>query len=240
MIEVISVSKSYKDFLAVDDVSFNVEKGYVTGLLGPNGAGKSTILKAIAGIHYPSAGKIIVNGTDVEKNPVKVKKMIGFMSENPSFYENFSVSEYLNFIAEARGIQKDEIKSKIDFTVKQCFLEKVFKNKISTLSKGYRQRLAFAQAVIHNPSVLILDEPVSGLDPKQINEMRNLIKNLAQDKIILLSTHLMQEVNSICSKIIIFNEGKVVADGTASEITAKTGTKDIESAFLSLTSKEEK
>lgn len=264
MIEVNSFTKVYKGgllgsffeknskdkgFLAVDSVSLAAPPGLITGLLGPNGAGKTTILKAICGLHYPSSGSVRVMDLDVEEFPVKVRSLVGYVSEQPALIPSFTAGDFLNYACNLRfagvvsgenqfqGKKSQLIKDQVDRVVEDCDLQDVFYRPVGQLSKGYRQRLSFAQALLHNPPVLVLDEPVSGLDPAQIHQMRSMIKKLSKKKTILLSTHLMQEVEALCQHIHIISGGRLVASGTAQDITASTGTRDFEAAFLQLTSK---
>lgn len=232
MIELHSVSKTYKGSLhpAVKDVSAVIEDSRVTGLLGPNGAGKTTLLKAILGIHHPDSGSITVNGRPVTEDNSGIARITGFVSENARFPENYLVSELLWEQARIRNMKQAAIKSAIE----RFSLEDVLSSKIKTLSKGYRQRLSFALAILHDPEILILDEPVSGLDPLQIVEMRKYINTLSKTKTILLSTHLMQEAESLCSDIIILHKGSVIAAGTSETICASAGTRTLEDAFVSL------
>lgn len=239
MIELIDFTKKYKNFTACNNISFVCEDCQITGLLGPNGAGKSTILKAICGVHFPTFGKVFVDELSVEEKTVEVQKLIGYVSENAVYPGYYSVLELLTEICELRFRTKDnysrkENLEKIEKVVSQMELEEVLYKKISTLSKGYKQRLSFATALIHNPKVLILDEPVSGLDPMQIVEMRSLIKKLGKEKTILLSTHLMQEAKELCDKVLILHKGKLIAKGTVDEVCKKTNTTDLEKAFLVL------
>ncbi len=243
MIQIENFSKNYGNYNAVKDVSFTAKSGSITGLLGVNGAGKTTILKAICGLHYATKGRVLVHGIDVAENPVKVKEMIGFVSEQPAFFPNFTVKSFLNYSAKIRlgaiskEYSKKEIIDSVQNVCEQCSLEPVFYKKIHELSKGYRQRLSFAQALIHNPSVIVLDEPITGLDPAQIKHMRQLIKKLSESKTILISTHLMQEVEALCQTVHIINQGKLVASGTSNEIIEKTGCSSFEEAFLFFTEK---
>lgn len=238
MIELSSVSKTYKGshHPAVQNVTLNIQNNRVTGLLGPNGAGKTTLIKAILGIHYPDTGTITVQGHSSEDIRY-IREATGFVSENAVFPENYLVSELLLEQATIRkeaGTLKEDVNVAIRRGVRQFSLENVLDKKIRTLSKGYRQRLSFALAILHDPDILILDEPVSGLDPLQIVEMRKYINMLSKEKTILLSTHLMQEAESLCSDIIIMHEGKVITTGTADSICRSTGTKSLEEAFVAL------
>lgn len=246
MIEINSFSKKYKDFFAVKDISFSVFPGTVTGLLGVNGAGKTTILKAICGIHYGSEGKILVQNYDVVENSVIVRQLIGYVSEQPALISYMNVTDFLNYAASIRfaekypekKLRKKHIKNSIENVCDIFKLDSVMDKKISDLSKGFKQRVSFAQALLHNPPILILDEPISGLDPAQIHQMRNLIRSIACEKTVLLSTHLMQEVEALCSTVHIINDGCLVASGSTENIIKNTKSKDFEEAFLKISTSE--
>ena len=218
MIEVRNLSKSYGKVEAVQDVSFSVGQEQVLGFLGPNGAGKTTIMKILTGFHYPTSGTALIDGIQVEDDPVEIKKKIGYLPENVPLYGDLTVDEYLAFVAEARLIPRGLRKKAIDASLDACKLGAYRSRKIEELSKGYRQRAGLAQAILHDPPILILDEPTNGLDPNQIIEIRSLIKKLGQQKTVILSTHIMQEVEAICSRVLIINEGKIAAQGTPEEI----------------------
>lgn len=218
MIRVESLYKKYGTVTAVKNVSFEVPTGVIVGLLGPNGAGKTTIMKALTGYHKPSAGTIFIDDKSIEEDPIAIKSITGYLPEGVPLYTEMTVYEYLDFIAEARGIVANK-KNTIEHTMKQCGLTGFGDVLIDHLSKGYKQRVGLAQAILHNPAILILDEPTTGLDPNQILEIRDLIRDLGKDKTVILSTHILQEVEALCSKIIIINEGEIVADGTPQEIT---------------------
>lgn len=218
MIEVYQLSKRYGTVQAVRDVSFQVGTGQVIGLLGPNGAGKTTIMKILTGYHYPSSGSALIDGLSVEEYPEEVKKRIGYLPENAPSYGDLSPLEYLSFVADARAIPKDKRASRINQVMDQCSLQEVKNKPIETLSKGYRQRLGLAQAIIHDPAILILDEPTTGLDPNQILEIRALIRELGKSKTVILSTHILQEVEAVCSQVIIIHQGRIAAQGTSAEI----------------------
>lgn len=255
MIEVDSLTKVYgsrSKVLAVDSVSLVVRPGVVTGLLGPNGAGKTTILKAICGLHYPTSGSLRVMGLDVEEFPVAVRSLVGYVSEQPALIASLSVRDFLQYayrIRFAAGLHRESataermeqaacsetMKQALERVVAECRLEEVFFRPIGQLSKGFRQRLSFAQALLHNPPVLVLDEPVSGLDPAQIRQMRDMIQRLGRQRTVLLSTHLMQEVEALCQQVHIISGGRLVASGTAQDITQSVGTSTFEDAFLRLT-----
>ena len=218
MIEVENVSKFYGKFEAVRDVSFSVGREQVLGFLGPNGAGKTTIMKMLTGYHFPSNGQLRIDGVSVEENPVEIKKRIGYLPENNPLYGDLNPAEYLSFIASARLIPKEKRQKALDGALKACGLEEVRKQRIESLSKGYKQRVGLAQAIIHDPEILILDEPTSGLDPNQIIEIRSLIRELGKSKTVILSTHILQEVEAVCSAVLILNEGRIAAQGTSEEI----------------------
>lgn len=221
-IKVTNLTKYYGDYLAVDNISFEAKKGEILGFLGPNGAGKSTTMKIITTYLPPTSGTVEVYGNDVEDKSLEVRKRLGYLPElNPLYYDMNPV-EYLDFIAALDGIPKTEIKKKREEMIKVCGLDSVRLQDIGTLSKGFKQRVGLAQAMINNPDVLILDEPTSGLDPNQIIEIRNLIKKLGKEKTVVLSTHILSEVTATCNRVIIINKGKIVADGTPEELQAKS------------------
>ncbi|MCL2602013.1 MAG: ABC transporter ATP-binding protein [Treponema sp.] len=219
MIEVKNVSKNYGNFEAVKDVSFSVGKAAVLGFLGPNGSGKTTIMKMLSGYHLPSCGQILIGGVCAQENPVAVKNLIGYLPESVPLYGEMSADEYLRFAAAARCVPKAERQSAVDRAAAACGLEGAArKQRIDSLSKGYKQRVGLAQAIVHDPPVIILDEPGSGLDPNQIIEMRSLIRELGKRKTVILSTHILQEVESVCSHVLILNGGRIAAQGTPEEI----------------------
>ena len=221
MIEVEGLSKNYGPVEAVKDVSFMAAHAEILGLLGPNGAGKTTIMKILTGYHFPSSGQVRIAGFSVEEEPEEIKKRIGYLPEGNPLYGDLSPEEYLSFIASARLIPKGEKKKAVDAAIAACGLEEFRFRRIEDLSKGYRQRTALAQAIIHDPDILILDEPTSGLDPNQIIEIRSLIRELGKSKTVILSTHIMQEVEALCTRVLILNEGRMAAQGTAAEIAGK-------------------
>ena len=218
MIEVTDLSKRYGKVEAVRDVSFSVGAEQVLGFLGPNGAGKTTVMKVLTGCHFPSGGSARVDGISVEDDPVEVKKRIGYLPENVPLYGDLTVDEYLAFIAASRLIPPNERREKIEASLASCALGAYRSRKIETLSKGYRQRTGLAQAILHDPPILILDEPTTGLDPNQIIEIRSLIKELGRRKTVILSTHILQEVEAVCDRVLILNEGRIAAQGTPEEI----------------------
>ncbi|MDR1319562.1 MAG: ATP-binding cassette domain-containing protein [Treponema sp.] len=218
MIEVQGLTKRYGNVEAVKDVSFSVGTDQVLGFLGPNGAGKTTIMKILTGYHFPSAGTVLVDGISVDEDPVEVKKRIGYLPESVPLYGDLTVDEYLAFIADSRLLSAPERKTAIEASLEACGLQRYRSKKIETLSKGYRQRTGLAQAIIHDPAILILDEPTTGLDPNQIIEIRSLIKELGKRKTVILSTHILQEVEVVCSRVLILNEGRIAAQGRPEEI----------------------
>lgn len=213
-LKVNALTKSYASQKAVDNISFEVNKGEIVGFIGPNGSGKSTTMKCICGILPPDTGTLEVAGIDVRKEPMEVKKLIGYLPEHNPLYHEMYVREYLQHIAEYYPIGKP-VKKITDEIIEKTGLAPECHKKIGQLSKGYKQRVGLAQALIHDPEVLILDEPTTGLDPNQILEIRNLISGLSKDKTVLLSTHILQEVEAICDRVVIINKGRIVADGTA-------------------------
>ncbi|MDR0456420.1 MAG: ATP-binding cassette domain-containing protein [Treponema sp.] len=218
MIEVKNLTKNYGKVEAVRNVSFSVGKDQVLGFLGPNGAGKTTIMKILTGYHFPSGGTALIDGIPVDEDPVEVKKRIGYLPENVPLYGDLTVDEYLAFIAEARLIPSGERAATINNCLEACGLSAYRSRRIETLSKGYRQRAGLAQAILHDPAILILDEPTNGLDPNQIIEIRSLIRELGRRKTVILSSHILQEIEAICSQVLIINEGKIAAQGTPEEI----------------------
>jgi ABC-2 type transport system ATP-binding protein len=228
-----NITKQYKKQIAVDDISFEIKSGEIVGFLGPNGAGKSTTMKIISCFIPPTKGTVTVCGFDVSNDDLKVKKKVGYLPESNPLYYDMYVKEFLSFIASLHKInnQKERIKEMIEMVGLQNEQHK----KIGTLSKGYKQRVGLAQAMIHDPEVLILDEPTSGLDPNQIIEIRELIKNFGKDKTVLLSTHIMQEVESMCDRVIIINEGKLVADDSVESIKKGNKKSNMEDIFKKLT-----
>lgn len=221
MITVEKLTKSFGPKLAVDNISFSVEKGEVLGFLGPNGAGKSTSMRMITGFLPPSAGKVSVCGFDVVDEPLKSRSKIGYLPENAPMYSDMSVLGFLSFCAELRGYFGGAKAKAIDRVVQLCFLQPVLLQSVDTLSKGYRHRTCLAQALIHDPEVLILDEPTDGLDPNQKHEVRTLIREMGRDKAIIFSTHILEEVEAACTRAIIIDRGKIVANGTPDELKAR-------------------
>jgi len=219
MIEVRGITKSFGTMRALDDVSFRIGQGEILGFLGPNGAGKSTTMKIITTFLAPDEGSVQVDGIDVLEKPLDVRHRIGYLPENVPLYLDMNVHEYLKFVGEARGLSGGRLQERLDWCVEACGLVTEYKKTIAELSKGFRQRTGLAQALIHDPDILILDEPTSGLDPLQIMGIRELIKSLAGSKTIIFSTHILQEVRPVTDRVVIINEGHIIADGDISDIT---------------------
>jgi ABC-2 type transport system ATP-binding protein len=219
VIEVRGLTKSYGDRLAIDSLSFSVSKGEVVGFLGPNGAGKSTTMKIITGFMAPSAGQAVVCGFDVFENPIEVKKRIGYLPETPPVYGDMLVEEYLSYVAQLKQVPKDKIRQRVAYALEKTNLGDVRRRLIQNLSKGFRQRVGIAQALVSDPEVLILDEPTVGLDPKQVAEIRHLIQELRGQHTIILSTHILSEVQATCERIIIIHQGKIVAEDKLERLT---------------------
>ncbi|MFY9910501.1 MAG: ABC transporter ATP-binding protein [Candidatus Sulfotelmatobacter sp.] len=221
MISAKALTKRYAGVIAVDQISFEVAKGQIVGFLGPNGAGKTTTMRMLTCFLPPSAGTATVAGFDVLEQPLQVKKRIGYLPETPPIYPEMETVEYLKFVGKLKGLRGPDLQKRIDYVCERCAIADVKKKLLGKLSKGYRQRVGLAQAIIHNPDVLILDEPTAGLDPKQINETRDLIKSLAGDHTIILSTHILPEVEQTCEYVIIINKGKLVATDTVRNLQAR-------------------
>lgn len=211
MIEVKNVTKKYGKFKAVDNISFEINDGEIIGLLGPNGAGKSTTMNILTGFIEPTEGEVIINGYNISKKPKKAKKCIGYMPEGVPLYKDMTVKEFVTYMAELKGVKKDEIKESVEQAIQDTWLQNVRKVLIRNLSKGYKQRVSMAGALVGNPEIIILDEPTVGLDPKQIIEIRNLIKKLGKDHTLIISSHILSEISQICERVIIINKGQIVA-----------------------------
>ncbi|HTZ97230.1 MAG TPA: ATP-binding cassette domain-containing protein [Terriglobales bacterium] len=221
MITVKDLTKRYARTIAVDQISFQVAKGQIVGFLGPNGAGKTTTMRVLTCFLPPSAGTATVAGFDVLEQPLEVKKRIGYLPETPPIYPEMETGEYLQFVGKLKGLRGSELQKRVDYVCDRCAVADVKTKLLGKLSKGYRQRVGLAQAIIHNPEVLILDEPTAGLDPKQINETRDLIKDLAGEHTIILSTHILPEVEQTCEQVIIINKGKLVATDSVRNLEAR-------------------
>jgi len=235
MIEVKGLVKTYGQKRAVDGVSFTVRRGDILGFLGPNGAGKSTTMKMITGFLRPDAGTATVDGVDVTVDPVAVKRKLGYLPENSPVYPEMTVTEFLAFIAEIRGFRGEARQKQVERAIGLTHLEPVRRQTLETLSKGYKQRVGFAQALLHDPSALVLDEPTDGLDPNQKNEVRTLIKGMAAQKAVILSTHILEEVEAICNRVIIISLGRVVADETPAQLQARQPGARLDEIFRTLT-----
>ena len=236
MIEVKSLVKTYGAKRAVDGVSFSVQRGEILGFLGPNGAGKSTTMKMITGFLRPDAGSAKVGGIDVAADPVAVKRQLGYLAESAPAYPEMTVGEFLGFIAAIRGFRTAESRrTQVDRVVALTHLDSVRHQTIETLSKGFKQRVGFAQALLHDPPVLVLDEPTDGLDPNQKNEVRTLIRNMAAEKAVILSTHILEEVDALCTRVIIISQGRIVADETPAALRARSPGGRLDETFRVLT-----
>lgn len=218
MIQVKNLVKLFGPKRAVDGVTFNVEVGEVLGFLGPNGAGKSTTMRMITGFIPPTEGTVVIGGHDILNDPIEAKKLIGYLPENAPAYADMTVYGFLNFVAELRGLRGEAKKKAVSRVIEMCFLESVVNQSVDTLSKGFRHRTCFAQSIIHDPPVLVLDEPTDGLDPNQKHEVRTLIKRMGEKKAIIFSTHILEEVEAACTRAIIIDRGKIVANGTPDEL----------------------
>ena len=236
MIEVKGLVKTYGNKRAVDGITFTVKRGEILGFLGPNGAGKSTTMKMITGFIRPDAGTATVGGIDVAVDPVGVKRQLGYQPESAPAYPEMTVEEFLRFIAEIRGFRATgEKRARVEHVLGLTHLTSVRTQTIETLSKGYKQRVGFAQALIHNPPALVLDEPTDGLDPNQKNEVRTLIRSMAAEKAVILSTHILEEVEAICTRVIIIASGRIVADETPSALRARQPGARLDEIFRTLT-----
>jgi ABC-2 type transport system ATP-binding protein len=236
MITVKDLSKRYAHTAAVDQISFTVGKGQIVGFLGPNGAGKTTTMRMLTCFLPPSAGTASVAGFDVLEQPLEVKKHIGYLPESPPLYPEMETAEYLRFVGRLKGLSSTELEQRVDYACERCAVADVKKKLLGRLSKGYRQRVGLAQAILHNPDVLILDEPTAGLDPKQINETRDLIKSLAGAHTIILSTHILPEVEQTCEQVIIINKGKLVATDSVHNLQARA--RGVESILLEVAARD--
>lgn len=222
MINVQNLTKNFGPKCAVNGISFEVKKGEVLGFLGPNGAGKSTTMRMVTGYFPPTSGRITVGGHDIIDEPIKAKRLIGYLPENAPAYTDMTVRGFLNFAAELRGLRGEAKTRAVSRAIEMCFLENVVHQSVDTLSKGYRHRTSLAQSIIHDPEVLILDEPTDGLDPNQKHEVRGLIKRMGETKAIIFSTHILEEVEAACTRAIIIDRGKVVANGTPAELLQRS------------------
>ena len=222
MIKIDNLKKSFGDFCAVDGITFSVGQGEVLGFLGPNGAGKSTTMKMLTGFIKPTAGTVSIFGHDIEKDALPAKRIIGYLPEGAPAYGDMTVSEYLAFIAEVRGFAGTALKERVQQVVNQLALQPVLHRPIDNLSKGFKRRVGIAQAIIHDPQVLILDEPTDGLDPNQKHQVRELIRSLSKDKIVIISTHILEEVTAVCTRAMVIANGRVLADASPAELEARS------------------
>jgi ABC-2 type transport system ATP-binding protein len=235
MIEVRNLTKAYGSFVAVKDISFKAEDGQILGFLGPNGAGKTTTMRIITGFMPATTGTAVVNNLDIFNNSLEARRLIGYLPENPPLYTDMRVNSYLRFVAKLRGVKRSAVEGAVDHVLQVCGLSDMALRICGQLSKGYRQRVGLAQALIHDPPVLVLDEPTIGLDPRQIHEIRELIRGLAGRRTIVLSTHILPEVSQICDKVVIINDGRVVLEERIAQLPAGTS---LEEVFLSAIAKE--
>ncbi len=222
MIEIRNLTRKFGEFRAVDDLSFNVQAGEVLGFLGPNGAGKSTTMKMLTGFLTPTSGTVSICGHDIESDALAAKQLIGYLPEGAPSYGDMTVAQFLDFIADMRGLTGAHKAQRIDAVVAQVELQEVLDKTIDTLSKGFKRRVGVAQAIVHDPKVLILDEPTDGLDPNQKHQVRELILSMAKDKIIIVSTHILEEVTAVCTRAIVIARGKLLADGTPADLLARS------------------
>jgi ABC-2 type transport system ATP-binding protein len=235
MIEIRNLTKRYGALTAVDDISFTVSPGQVLGFLGPNGAGKSTTMKMITGFLAPTSGAVTVCGHDVENDPLAAKACMGYLPEGAPSYGEMNVRSFLEFIADIRGLSGDRRRARMDDVVARLQLGSVLEQMIETLSKGFKRRVGLAQALLHDPQVLILDEPTDGLDPNQKHQVRSLINDMAKDKIIVISTHILEEVDAVCNRAIIIASGKLLADATPKELAARAPSGRLDDVFREIT-----
>lgn len=238
MIEASNLSKHFGAKTVVKDLSFTVARGEVLGFLGPNGAGKSTTMRMVTGFIAPSSGDAKICGVSVVDHPKQAKSHIGYLPESAPLYDDMTVFDFLKFCAEMRGLSGSAGKDAVGQVIDTCFLDNVARQSIGTLSKGYRHRTCLAQSLLHDPDVLILDEPTDGLDPNQKYEVRNLIKRLGKEKAILFSTHILEEVDAACTRAVIIDQGGIVADGTPEQLREQSGSNSLQDLFRSLTTKE--
>jgi ABC-2 type transport system ATP-binding protein len=237
MIKVDNLAKRFGTIRAVDGISFEVQRGEVLGFLGPNGAGKSTTMKMLTCFLRPDSGTATLGGHDIIKDPVSVRSRIGYVPENAPLYDEMSVEAFLKFMCDMRGLKGGAASAALDRVVQQCSIANVYHQVIATLSKGYKRRVGLSQAFLHDPEILVLDEPTDGLDPNQKHDVREMLASMGQDKCIIISTHILEEVDAICSRAIIIAHGKVLADGTPAELSARGGGK-LDAYFREITTKE--
>lgn len=235
MIEVKNLTKAYGDFVAIRGVSFKAERGQILGFLGPNGAGKTTTMRIVTGYMPATSGTVLIDGLDIFSQSLEARRRIGYLPESPPLYNDMRVDGYLRFVGRLRGVARDRVDEAVAHSIEVCGLEEVENRICGQLSKGYRQRVGLAQALIHDPPVLVLDEPTIGLDPRQIRDIRSLIRSLASERTIVLSTHILPEVSQICDKVVIVNDGQVVLEESLGRLPAGASLEDV---FLEAISKE--
>ncbi|MBD3247659.1 ATP-binding cassette domain-containing protein [Candidatus Falkowbacteria bacterium] len=227
MIEINNLTKKIGENKILSDISFSVKQGEILGFLGPNGAGKTTTMKIITSFWQPDSGSVKIDGLDVSKDSLKTREKIGYLPETVPLYEDMKVHEYLKFVAEMRNIKKEKIKDRIKEVAESCGLSSVMDKTIDQLSKGYKQRVGLAQAIIHNPDVLILDEPTTGLDPNQVSEIRRLIKEIGREKTVIFSTHILGEVEATCDRVVIINNGQITGEGSPEDLAKKADPREV-------------
>lgn len=238
-IELKNLNKNFGEIRAIKDFNLTAEKGQIIALLGPNGAGKSTLMNMITGYLTPSSGEIKILGRNIEQYPLEARRNIGFLSEGAPLYPDMSVAAFLAYMAELRGFSGKEKRQQVELAAATAKIEPVMGQKIETLSKGYVRRVGFAQSILSDPEILLLDEPTDGLDPNQKQHIRGLIEQMGRKKTILISTHLLEEAETVCNRIVLINKGEIVADGTLSEVLKQTKAKSLEKAFAKLTTTED-
>jgi len=237
LVEASHLVKKFGDFTAVDNVSLCVRKGEVLGFLGPNGAGKSTTMRMITGYLQPTAGKVLVDGIDIEEHPIEARTRIGYLPEGAPLYPDMTPAQFLRFVADVRGMDTGVFKQRREFVVSELHLEPVLHQAIDTLSKGFKRRVGLAQAILHDPDILILDEPTDGLDPLQKHEVRALINSMAKEKAVIISTHILEEVDAVCTRSVIIAHGELVADGTTQQLLAKSRHRTLDDYFRAVAGK---
>ena len=235
LLQVKEISKNFDHHLVVDKVSFVANRGDVVGFLGPNGAGKSTTMKIITGFLAPTSGDVIVSGRNLKNSPVTIKELFGYLPEGAPAYPDMTVRSFLDFIAALRGFSGEYKQAKLQEVVNKTNINSVLENTVETLSKGFKRRVGLAQAIMHDPEILILDEPTDGLDPNQKHEVRNLIRNMAKNKVIILSTHILEEVEVVCNRAIIISNGKLLVDSTPEKLIKQSSLSNLDDVFRSIT-----
>jgi len=235
MLKADNLTKRYRNLTVVDEVAFDVKQGEVLGFLGPNGAGKTTTMRMVAGFITPTSGQASICGHDVERNAIAAKNCLGYLPEGAPLYGEMTVRQFLAFIADLRGLKAQHRIERMDYVIQRLGLESVLEQSIDTLSKGFRRRVGLAQAVIHDPPVMILDEPTDGLDPNQKHEVRGLINEISHDKAIVISTHILEEVDAVCTRAIIIANGRIVADDTPQGLRRRADTGRLDDVFRALT-----